>query len=58
MPLLPLNNNTIKTFKRPKRRFYFITAARRGPSKIKVGRVHTLTLIQTYKMSSTISQVP
>ena len=58
MSFFPLNNNTIKTFKRPKRRFYFVTTARRGPSKIKVGRVHTLTLIQTYKMSSTISQVP
>jgi len=43
--MLPLNNNTIKAFKRPKRRFYFITPARRGPSKIKGGGIHTLTLI-------------
>ena len=58
MSFFPLNNNTIKTFKRPKRRFYFITAARRGPSKIKVGRVHTLTLIQSTQMSSIMSLVP
>jgi len=39
--MLPLNNNTIKAFKRPKRRFYFITPARLGPGKIKVRRVHS-----------------
>ena len=58
MPLLPFNNNTIKAFKRPMRRFYFITAARRGHSKIQVGRVHTLTLIQTCQMFSIMSLVP
>jgi len=38
MPLLPLNNNTIKAFKRPQRRFSHGTAASRGSSIIKVDR--------------------